>query len=153
VPVHGWSAVKRIGSKLRWATPGLVVLGWGVSIASLALTAITQGILVPHAFEYVLESNIGALEVALYYAGIFGTSFLAGLVLARVAAALLAFFVSYVVGWLLAYLALSLPGLLGIVPEGVAEETAIILTATALFPFALLVGMLGSLIGSAYRES
>ncbi len=147
-----WTTVKHIGARLLWASDALVVVGWSVSIASLALTVVTQGILVPHAFEYVAQSSIETLEVALYYSGIFGASILAGLVLARVPTALVGFLASYALGWLVAYLALILPGLFGIVPEAAVEETAIVLTATALFPFALLVGLVGSLVGSAYME-
>ena len=146
----GLPAIKIIGSKLRPFKPGVVALGWGVSIASLAFTAITQGVLIPHAFESVPQSIIGL--VVLYFVAVFGVSVLAGLVLADIGQALLGFFASYAVGWLLTYLALALPGLVGIIPEAIAEQSALALTATALFPFALLAGLVGALLGAAYNE-
>src|SRR5207245_11677821 len=80
--------VKGIGPKLVRAKSGLVVLGWGGSIASLALTGILQGIIIPHSAQYVPQAGVGILRVALYYGGIVGLSILAGWAMSDIAKAL-----------------------------------------------------------------
>ncbi len=146
------SKIKSIGLRISRAKPGFVVLGWGVSIAGLALTAILQGITIPHSAKSYPQAGTELLGETLYYAGIFGVSILAGLLLANIATALLGFFASYGLGMLLTYLALILPGLAGIIPESGAEVSAIVFTFTALFPFALLVGLVAGVLGAASTE-
>lgn len=149
----GLFVVKIIGPKLVRAKSGLVVLGWGVSIASLALTGILQGIIIPHSAQYVPQAGVGILGVALYYGGIFGLSILAGWVLADISKAVLGFFVSYGVGLFLTFLALVGPGLAGVIPESVAELSAIVFAFTALFPLAFLAGLVGAVLGAASSEA
>jgi hypothetical protein len=130
--------------------PVLVVLGWGVSLASLAVTVVARAVLVPHAG--VVFSSETTLLIALYYAGVFSVSFLSGLMLRSLPSAVLGFFCAYALGILLAGLAFDLPGLLGLLPETVAEYSAIVFAFTALFPLALLVGLVGGLLGAATTE-
>jgi hypothetical protein len=144
--------VKGIGQKLARAKSGLVVVGWGVSIASLALTGILQGIIIPHSVQYVPQAGVGILGVALYYGGIFGLSLLAGWVLEDISKAVLGFFVSYGVGLLLTFLALTGPGLAGVIPESIAELSAIVFAFTALFPLAFLAGLVGAVLGASSSE-
>ncbi len=142
------SRIKSIASTLNKARPGLVVLGWGISLASLATTAIFQALVVPQGSP----TDVMTLGRVLYYAGIFAVSFLAGFVLEDVGRALVGFFASYGIGILLTYLALYLPALGGLLSERLAEVTGITLTFIALFPFALLVGLIGGLLGAVTSE-
>jgi len=93
------------------------------------------------------------LGVALYYGGIFGLSILAGWVLADISKAVLGFFVSYGVGLFLTFLALVGPGLAGVIPESVAELSAVVFAFTALFPLAFLAGLVGAVLGAASSEA
>ena len=144
--------VKGIGLKLVRAKPVLVVLGWAVSIASLALTGILRGIIIPHSSQYVPQAGSGILGVAVYYGGIFGLSILAGWLLADTSKAVVGFFVSYGVGMFLTFLALAMPGLAGVIPGSIAELSAIVFAFTALFPLAFLAGLVGALLGAASSE-
>jgi hypothetical protein len=144
--------INAIGRKLVWAKPGLVVLGWTVSIASLALTGILRGVIIPHSAQYVPQAGVGILGVALYYGGIFGLSILAGWLLADTSKAVLGFFVSYGVGMFLTFLALAMPGFAGVIPGSIAELSAVVFAFTALFPLAFLAGLVGALLGAASSE-
>lgn len=148
----GLFSLESISRNLRRIKPGLVVLGWGISIASLAMTGILQGIIIPHSAQYTPQGGSVLLGVVLYYAGIFGISVIAGLMLADIGAAVLGFFAAYGIGIILTYFALDSPGLAGVIPEAAAELPAIAFTFTALFPFALLLGLVGGLIGAASSE-
>src|SRR5437879_12392827 len=149
----GLFVVKIIGPKLVRAKSGLVVLGWGVSIAGLVLTGILQGIIIPHSAQYVRQAGVGILRVALYYGGIFGLSILAGWVLADISKAVLGFFVSYGVGVFLTFLALAGRGFAGGILESGAELSAIVLAFTALFLLALLAGLVGVVQGAAASDA
>jgi hypothetical protein len=127
-----------------------VVLGWGVSLASLALTGIVEGVIIP---RVAVKPNMPVLGIALYYAGIFGVSLLAGLVLSNIARSLIGVFVSNTVAAALTYLALIIPGLTGVIPETIAEDLAITFTFTAFFPFGLFLGLLGGLLGAVFTET
>lgn len=144
------SLIKRIAGTLKRARPGLVVLGWGISLASLATTAIFQALVVP--VSQGSPSDAMMLGRVLYFAGIFAVSFLAGFVLEDVGTALLGFFASYGIGLLLTYLALYLPALGGLLVEPLAEITGITFAFAALFPFALIVGLIGGLLGAVTSE-
>jgi hypothetical protein len=150
--VLGLFDVKGIGLKLSWAKPGLIVLGWGVSIASLAMTGILQGIIIPHSVQYVPQAGVGVLGVSLYNAGIFGLSLIAGRVLEDISKAVVGFFASYGIGIILTFLALAMPGLVGVIPESIAELSAIVFAFTALFPLAFLAGLVGAILGASSSE-
>ncbi len=137
------SWIKTIGLKSSRVKFVLVVLGWGVSLASLALTGIIAGIIIPRA---AAKPNMPILGIALYYAGIFGVSLLAGLVLSNIGRSLFGVLVSNSLAASLTYLALIIPGLTGLIPETLAEELAIAFTFTAFFPIALFLGLLGGLL-------
>ena len=122
--------IKAIGLKLFRAKEALVILGWGTSLANLAVTAVAHGVLVPQA-EYYSEattSQIGLLLFALYYAGFFG---------------------AYIVGLLLTALILDLPVITGFLSQTVEANLATGIIFTAFFPFALIVGLMGALLGAA----
>jgi hypothetical protein len=129
-----------------------VILGWGTCIASLATTAIFQAIAVPRGGYYGFGSSIIVLGTVLYYASMFLVSFLAGFILENVGKALIGFFTSYMIGIILTFLALYLPALGGLLFEPLAEITGITFTFTALFPFPLLAGLVGGLLGAAASE-
>ena len=126
------------------------MVGWGLVIGSLALTAIVQGLVIPHNPQFSVESVL--LEIILYYLGIFAASVIAGLLLQKIGLALLGFIASYGIGIILCDIALTLPGLLGYVPEGAAEGVAFVFVFTAFFPITLFVGLIGALVGGAARE-
>jgi len=143
--------IKAIGLKLFRAKEALVILGWGTSLANLAVTAVAHGVLVPQA-EYYSEattSQIGLLLFALYYAGFFAVSFLSGLVLRSISTAMLGFFGAYIVGLLLTALILDLPVITGFLSQTVEANLATGIIFTAFFPFALIVGLMGALLGAA----
>ena len=131
-------------------TPVFVVVGWGVILGSLALTAIVQGLVIPHNPQFSIESVF--VEIILYYLGVFVASLIAGLLLQKIGLALLGFIASYGIGIILCDFALTLPGLLGYVPEIPAEGVAFVFVFTAFFPITLFVGLIGALIGGATRE-
>ena len=160
--IHEWTyhflgllKIKNIGLKLFRAKDALVILGWGVSLANLAVTAIAYGVLVPQA-QYYSEATPTQMEpilFALYYAGFFGICFLTGLVLRSISTALLGFFCSYAIGILIASLILDLPELAGVLPQAVAANLATGIIFIAFFPFGLLVGLVGALLGSALVDT
>ena len=115
------------------------------------MTGITNALLIPHrgAAFFTAETDI---LFAVYYAAVFGVSLLSGVVLRSLTLSLLGFFSAYMLCLLLTGLALDLPGLAGLLPETVTEQTALVLTFTALFPTALLVGLVGALLGAASSE-
>lgn len=128
----------------------LVIIGWGLILSSLALTAIVEGLVIPHNPQFEVQSAL--LEIVSYYLGIFMASFIAGLVLRRIDFALLGFIVSYTIGIIVCYTMLILPGLFGYLLEGAAENQALVFVFTAFFPIALFAGLLGAIIGGATRE-
>ncbi len=143
--------VNSIRQKLAKAvTPVLVIIGWGLVLGSLTLTAIVQGLVLPHNPEFSVESVL--LEIILYYLGIFAASVIAGLLLQEIGLALLGFIASYIIGMALCGIALTLPGLLGYAPEVQAEGIALVFVFTAFFPITLFVGLIGALAGGAARE-
>jgi hypothetical protein len=93
------------------------------------------------------------LGIALYYAGVFGVSLLAGLLLSNIARSLIGVFAANSVAFVLTFFALIIPGLTGIVPEVIAVNLAIIFTFNALFPFAVFLGFIGGLIGAVFTEA
>lgn len=143
------SWIKIIGLRLGRFRFGLVVLGWGVSLASLALTGIVEDVVIPRA---AVKPNMPVLGIALYYLAVFGVSLLAGSVLSNIVRSLIGVFVANGIAIALTYLALIIPGLTGVISETIAENLAITLTFTAFFPFAVFLGMLGGLLGAVFTE-
>ena len=143
--------IKAIGLILLRARDALVVLGWGTSLANLAVTAVAHGVLVPQAAYYseATTSQTGLLFFALYYVGVFAVSFLSGLVLRSISTALLGFFCAYAVGLLLTALILDLPVITGFLPQIAGANLATGIIFTAFFPLALIVGLMGALLGAA----
>ena len=133
-------------ASLRRFKPVFVTLGWGTSMAAAVLYAIFHGFLLP---QY---KGAGLPEVALYV-GIFIISSLAAVVLADFGKALASFFGSYVVGAIVTYFVLALPGYTGAFPfVNVIIAVAVIFTFIAFFPILLFAGLLGTLAGSFLAE-
>jgi hypothetical protein len=86
------------------------------------------------------------------YLEIFGISFLAALILKDPGTALASFFASYALGAGVTFLVLALPGFLGEYPPGVLVQLSVLFTFTAFFPFPLLIGLLGTVLGFGLAE-
>ncbi len=134
------SWVKTIGISIGRKGSALVILGWGVTLASLAVTAIVYGIVIPRAAE---KPNMPIQGVALYYAGMFVVSLLAGMILASVPRSLIGAFVSQTIAASLTYIALILPGLTGILDQTTVENLAVDFVFTAFFPLGMFLGLRG----------
>jgi hypothetical protein len=147
--------IKTIGLKLLRARAALVVLGWGTCLANLAVTAIAYGVLAPRAQYYsqATSTQTGLLLFALYYVGVFGVSLLSGFVLESISTALVGFFCSYVLAMVLTGLILDLPVVTGFVPQAFEANLATGIIFTAFFPFALIVGLMGALLGAAPADT
>ena len=148
VPLTHVNSIRQRLSKA--VNPVLVIVGWGVILGSLALTAIVEGLVIPHNPQFSIQSVL--LEIILYYLGVFAASVIGGLLLQKIGLALLGFIVSYSIGIVLCDIALILPGLLGYVPEVPTEGVAFVFVFTAFFPITLFVGLIGAIIGGATRE-
>lgn len=134
---------------VRWVKPFLVTLGWGVSNASITLSGMFQGILLPRGRGGLLgETQIGPVGPLVFYLAYFGISVVAGLALQEPGSTLFSYFVSYGGGAIITYWILTLPGTIGVfpVPE-ILVRVAIIFTFSALFPFPLIFGLLGTFLG------
>jgi len=90
--------------------------------------------------------------VALYYAGMFVVSLLAGMILASVPRSLIGAFVSQTIAASLTYIALILPGLTGILDQTTVENLAVDFVFTAFFPLGMFLGLFGGLIGAVFTE-
>jgi hypothetical protein len=144
-----WPGLSRIRITLRVSSrvkAGLVVLGWGVFLASSALTAILQGLLLPARFYGGTNAEV-PVGVGLFFAAIFGVSILAGAVLADAATALLGAFGSYIIGVGLTFMALSIPTVQSRLPATLVSDVAVVFTFTVFFPFPIPVVLIGSLLG------
>ncbi len=147
--VFFWPGLSRIRITLRVPTrvkAGLVVLGWGIFLASSAVTAVLQGLLLPARF-YGGTNTQAPVGVGLFFAAIFGVSILAGAVLADAATALLGAFGSYIIGVGLTFLALSIPTLQSRVPPALVSDAAVVFTFTVFFPFPIPIILIGGLLG------
>ncbi len=132
-----------------------VVLGWGTAYASVTLGALFQGLFLPRIFGPPSSGMNGgnAAGPLIFYFAIFGISILGGLVTEDTTMALASFFMSYLLGAALVYFVLALPGFVGAFPLAEAlVETAIVFTFTALFPFPLIIGLFGTILGVALAE-
>jgi len=151
------SGLKRFRTKLgRNLRPFLVTLGWGTSFAAATLWAIFQGLLLPK--STILPPSIWQTEpflLALYYAMIFGISFLSGLCIGDLDKTILGFLASYLIGATVIYEVLSFPGLntLDIGFRETLAKFSVDWTFNALFPFPLFIGLFGGIVGAAMQES
>ncbi len=121
-------------------------MGWGVFLASSAMTAVQQGILLPARFYGGTNTQL-SLGAGLFFIAIFGVSILAGAVLADAATALLGAFASYAIGVGLTFAALSVPTVHSPFPPALISDAAIVFTFTVFFPFPIPVILLGALLG------
>ncbi len=144
--------IKNLG-RLSILKPLALILGWGTSIAGLALFGVFAGFLLPQKYY---GGTGGTLPAGpwLIYLGFFAVSLLGGAVVADPGRSLLSFLVSYAVGGFFTYWILALPGFLEVTPvAAVLVSASLVLTFTALFPFPLVLGILGSLLGVAVSEN
>src|SRR6266571_3214864 len=117
---------------LKRTRPVLIIAGWGLLMSGAVLSAIFQGFLLPSTY-YGGSSGTLPLGVWFPYLEVLGASILAGIVMGDAGKTILSFFASYGLAALL-------------------TRQAAVITFTALFPIPLLVGFLGSVVGSALSE-
>ncbi len=132
----------------------LVVAGWGTSLAALTLGTIFQGLLLPNPSE-LLPASYGAnpLWLWLFYLGSFGICVLAALVISDFGESIVSIFFAYGLTALVTFVVLALPDFSGIVqPPGILQQSALLFTFNALFPFPLFVDFVGTIVGSALGE-
>ncbi len=130
----------------QWLKIPLVTAGWGTVLAMLTVGT-TGGGLLPEVY------NAGPLVLSIYYLGCLGASTLAAMTIAEPGPAIVAFFVSYGFSAFLTFLVLALPELTGVVQtNGILQEFAILHTFQAIFPIALLVDLVGTLLGLSLAE-
>jgi hypothetical protein len=84
----------------------------------------------------------------IFYSGVFAVSLLAAILLNEAGTALVSFFASYLLGAIITYFVLALPGFVGTFdfPE-VLSRTAIAFTFGTSFPMPLFVELTGTLVG------
>ena len=139
-------------SKLRLP---LIVLGWGTSLAALTLGTIFQGYLLPTTQGGLLPQVYGESPVGLwiFYLGCLGISALAAMAINDPGPGIIGFFISFGISAFLTAFVLQLPEAVGIVQSnGVLQETAILETFSAVFPLALIVDLVGTLLGLGLGE-
>jgi hypothetical protein len=132
-----------------------MILGWGTSLSALTLGAIFQGLLIPQGKGILLPEVMGAAPwgLGIFYTGIFAVSILAALVISDAGNALVSCLASYGLSAVLTYLVLALPAFVGAFPfPEVLVQAAIVFTFTASFPFAIVVEILGTLLGTNLSE-
>jgi len=132
----------------------LVVVGWGTSLAALTLGTMFQGLLLPNPSE-ILPASYGAnpLWLWLFYLGSFAVSALAAMLISDIGESIVSIFFAYGLTAFVTLVVLALPDFLGIVqPSGILQQSAILFTFNALFPFPLLVALVGTIVGSALGE-
>lgn len=133
----------------------LVILGWATSLAAITLVGIFNGLLLPKGLGGLLPDVLGGSELGplLLYLAMCGTSILASLLIRNLGVAFGSFLASYCGSGIITYFVLYLPALLGSYssPE-VLTEVSIRFTFFALFPFPLLAGLLGTILGGIIAE-
>ena len=139
----------------QWLKTPLVTAGWGTVLAALTVGTIFQGFLLPTTGGGLLPEvyNAGPLVLSIFYLGCLGASTLAAMTIAEPEPAIVAFFASYGFSGFLTFLVLALPELTGVVQtNGILQELAILHTFQAIFPIALLVDLVGTLVGLSLAE-
>jgi hypothetical protein len=119
-------------------------------LGSLALTAIVQGLVVPHNPQFGISSAL--LEIVLYYLGVLAICATAGLILENITTALVGYMAASAIAIVMCSVALTLPGTFQYVPEVAAENQALLFVFTAFFPITMLLGLAAALMGAAARE-
>lgn len=127
----------------------MIILGWAASTAALALYAIFQGYLLPIAGGGTVTGFVIGpipLPVLIFYFGNFGISILAAVVIADTPKTLICFFPGYVGAWMITYVVLALPDILGCC-FGALELSAVPFTFGAFFPFLFITELVGTFVG------
>src|SRR5882672_3479597 len=128
----------------------LVVAGWGTTLAALTLGTIFQGLLLPNPSELLPESyGANPLWLWVFYLGSFGTCVLAAMLIADFGQSIVSVFFAFGLNVFITFVVLALPDFSGIVqPPGILQESAVLFTFNALFPFPLFVALFGTIVGS-----
>jgi hypothetical protein len=136
---------------LRRLRPVVVICGWGATLSAFSLGGIFQGQLLPaqspgNLFPEVISASLWGPGI--FYSGVFAVSLLAAILLNEAGTALVSFFASYLLGAIITYFVLALPGFVGTFdfPE-VLSRTAIAFTFGTSFPMPLFVELTGTLVG------
>ena len=139
----------------------LVALGWGTCLGATTLWAIFQGLLLPFGPDYnvpvptSLQYHIGPLSgISIFYLMFLGACLLSAFAIGDFGKSLLAFMAAYVLGAVITFEVLSLPGSSSsdaLFNSALANST-ISWTFTALFPVPLFVGIFGTVAGAAIEE-
>jgi hypothetical protein len=125
----------------------LILLGWSASTSGLILVAVFQGFLVP-SLGGPFSLGGQPLVLVFYYIGIAGVSFIASLLVNDPGPSLVGFFVSYGFAGSITFIVLSLPATFGAtsLPD-VLVRISLSITFDAFFPFALMAGLVGTILG------
>jgi len=130
----------------------LIVLGWSTTISGIILAAVFQGYLVPTLHgPYAIGGQ--PIFVVIYYLGVLAVSVLAAVLIDDPGSSILGFFFAFPSAWVIAFITLSLPATLGLIPVGeILVTTAISVTFAAFFPFVLIAGLVGTFLGIVLSE-
>ena len=134
----------------------LVILGWATCLAAITLVGIFNGLLLPKGLGGLLPQVLGGSVWGpwILYVSMLATSLLAAFLIENPGIAFGSFFVSFCVAGAITYLVLILPGLLGAYnSSGILAEVSIRFTFVALFPFPLIAGLLGTILGLGLAET
>ena len=131
-----------------------MIIGWAISLATLTIGVIFQGLLLPNASE-LSAAQIGSSAVWLwaFYLGSFGISVLAAMVISDFGQSVISVFFAYVLTALIIFVVLALPDFVGIVqPPGTLQEPSVTFAFNALFPVPLFLDLAGAVAGSGLSE-
>ncbi len=130
----------------------LIVLGWSITISGIILAAVFQGYLVPTLHGPVAVGGQPVI-VVIYYLGILAVSVLAAVLIDDTGLSIVGFFLAFPSAWVIAFVILSLPATLGVIPVGeILVTTALAVTFAAFFPFVVIAGLLGTFVGIVLSE-
>jgi hypothetical protein len=140
----------------KWK-PLLIILGWTAIMTTLTVGTIFQGGLVPHIFGIGgggLSEVINAdpTPVYIFYIGSFLVSVLATLLLNDIRNAIAGYFTTLVLTAIFTYVVLDLPDMLGIVTPGSLQGASTNFAFYAIFPWTLMILLLGTIVGTAIGE-
>src|SRR5436853_6470126 len=89
----------------------------------------------------------------MYYVAILAVSILAIILIDEPGLSLVGFFSAFPSSWIIAFVILSLPATLGVIPVGeILVTAAIAVTFAAFFPFVVIAGLLGTFVGIVLSE-
>lgn|GEM_PF-4730547 len=134
--------------------PLLVVVGWTTCLATLTISIMFQGLLLPNASELSPETfGSSSLLFWLFYIGSFAICVLAAMVIFDFGQSIISLFFAFLLNALIILVVLVLPDLLGIVqPSGVLLQPSVTFVFDALIPVSLFVDLAGTIAGSAIAE-